>query len=160
MANNFRNTPPKRTCTKSYASYRSYKSYLADDFNSRCGYTDCPDFWFGGKKTFHIDHFKPNDEGNYIDPCDIDYNTHFERDIDGSIIPISDEAHFMFKKLKLNMKRYQIIWMLDNIYIKMKKVKVLFDKEKNKELKASLLITQGELGNLLVEYLDYLTINQ
>jgi len=186
MANNFRNTPPKRTCTKSYASYRSYKSYLADDFNSRCGYTDCPDFWFGGRKTFHIDHFKPksknpeletiysnlvyccsyvnilksDDEGNYIDPCDIDYNTHFERDIDGSIIPISDEAHFMFKKLKLNMKRYQIIWMLDNIYIKMKKVKVLFDKENNKELKASLLITQGELGNLLVEYLDYLTINQ
>ena len=59
MANNFRNQTPVRTFTKTYKRYRSYKIYLAKDFNYRCGYTDCPDFWFGGKNTFHIDHFKP-----------------------------------------------------------------------------------------------------
>jgi len=188
MANNFRdkNNPPKRTCKKTYASYRSFKPYLADDFNSRCGYTDCPDSWFGGRRTFHIDHFKPksinpnletaysnlvyccsyvnilksDDEGDYLDPCDVDYNEHFEREIDGSILPITNEAKYMFKNLKLGMNRYKIIWMLDSLYIKMKKVKVLIEKEKNEELKNNLLITQGELANLLIEYWDYLTVSQ
>ena len=58
MPNKFRYNSPARTCVKIYTNYRSFKQYLAADFNSRCGYTDCPDFWFGGKNNFHIDHFR------------------------------------------------------------------------------------------------------
>ena len=55
----FRNISPKRTFTKHYAQYNRYKPYLADDFNHKCGYTDCSDHWFGGQRNFQIDHFKP-----------------------------------------------------------------------------------------------------
>ena len=151
MPNKFRNDSPVRTCVKTYASYRSFKPYLAKDFNSRCGYTDCPDFWFGGKNNFHIDHFKPfsknpnlatdysnlvyccsyvnilksDDEGDYIDPCDIDFNKHFERDNYGEIIPknTSKEAIYMYSRLQLGLSRYKLIWKLDEIFIRLLKWK-------------------------------------
>lgn len=150
MIRDFRATPPKRTCTYVYSNYRQYKPHLREDFQKRCGYTNCSDFWFGGKRTFHIDHFKPkskyplleteyrnlvyccsyvnilksDDEGDYLDPCDEDYNEHFERDNNGNIIPKSKSsgANYMYYKLKLYLKRYQIIWILDELS---KKIDVL-----------------------------------
>lgn len=138
----FREAMPKRSCTKTFNAYRSYKEYLANDFNSRCGYTDCHHRWFGGITTFHIDHFKPHkkfpalkteysnlvyacsyvnilksddDPANYLDPCTIDYNQHFYRDRTGRIFadPKSPRAIYMHKKLKLGLARYQVIWLLD-----------------------------------------------
>ncbi|MCY8147026.1 HNH endonuclease [Bacillus inaquosorum] len=50
---------PKRTCIKSYKVYRSYKPYLAQDFNRSCGYCGDFDGWSGGIKVYHIDHFVP-----------------------------------------------------------------------------------------------------
>lgn len=188
MANNFRYNNPIRVCTKSFKNYRSYKKYLADDFNSRCGYTDCSDFWFGGINTFHIDHFKPfsknpnlktdysnlvyccsyvnilksNDEGNYLDPCDVDYNNHFERDNNGFIIPKSTsiEASYMFNKLKLGLKRYAIIWKLDNLLERAYKLEVLIDKESNLELKNELHIFHSKLSIVIHSYLRKLKQNQ
>ncbi len=55
-----RKTIPKRTCSKTYANYRKYKLYLQDDFNRRCGYCDVFDDHCGGRKVFHIDHFRPH----------------------------------------------------------------------------------------------------
>lgn len=184
MAKKFRQISPKRTCTKTYSSYRKYKSYLATDFNSRCGYTDCPDFWFGGKNTFHIDHFKPisknpelatdyknlvyccsyvnilksDDEGDYLDPCDIDFNKHFERDSDGSIIPkdTSQEAKYMYSKLQLNLSRYKLIWKLDEIYQRLLKLKKQINDPKNKKIKNDLRIVHSELAEELTDYLTYL----
>jgi len=191
MANKFREVAPVRNCKKTYVDYTSFKPHLAKDFNARCGYTDCSHLWFGGRNNFHIDHFIPwknypakpnlktdysnlvyscsyvnilksNDEGDYIDPCDIDFNLHFERDKSGNILPLatSKEANYMYKKLKLYMKRYQIIWMLDNLLEKMGKVKLLIEAEKDPDLKNDLLITQGELGNHMVEYFAYLKMEQ
>lgn len=186
MEIDFRTTSPNRTCTKKYKSYRSFKKYLKEDFNSRCGYTDCPDFWFGGSKTFHIDHFKPktknpeleveysnlvyccsyvnilksDDEGDYIDPCDADLNEHFKRSSDGSIIPISNEGEYMHKSLKLYLKRYQTIWMLEAIRCKMLTLKSLIEKEVDVVLKDSLLKVQGELANLFMDYMNYLSREQ
>lgn len=54
-----RTVTPKRTCEKVYINYRSYKKYLAQDFNNRCGYCDDFDGWQGGMQTYHIDHFAP-----------------------------------------------------------------------------------------------------
>ncbi len=57
---NFRiSEKPRRTCKKKYANYSSYKKYLREDFNARCGYCDIWDRWFGGVGCYHIDHFAP-----------------------------------------------------------------------------------------------------
>lgn len=56
----FRNYKIKRTCTKHYSNYQSYKPYLAEDFQHRCAYcnlldTDITSF-------FEVDHFVPQAE--------------------------------------------------------------------------------------------------
>src|SRR5258708_2160899 len=100
MSNKFRETSPSRTCTKTYANLVYSCSY--------------------------VNILKSNDEGEYIDPCDTDFNLHFERDNIGNILPLasSKQGNYMYKELKLFMKRYQIIWMLDSLYRKMKELKV------------------------------------
>lgn len=188
MPNRFRNTSPIRTFTKTYKSYRSYKKYLASDFNNRCGYTDCPDFWFGGKNNFHIDHFKPfsknpklatdysnlvyscsyinilksDDEGDYIDPCDVDFNAHFERAIDGAIIPKDNsvQAKYMYSKLSLGLTRYKLIWKLDKIFDRKVKLKDEIENPKNAKIKIDLIVLYYDLDKEFMMYLDYLKVNQ
>jgi hypothetical protein len=188
MAINFRQKKPARTFNKSYKSYKSYKDYLARDFNNRCGYTDCPDFWFGGKNNFHIDHFKPfsknpnletdysnlvyccsyvnilksNDEGYYIDPCNVDFNKHFERDSDGSIIPKEEsiEANYMFNKLQLGLRRYSLIWKLDEMYEKMEKLQEQIHNPNNEKIKNDLRLLYSDLAETFFTYLKYLKKEQ
>lgn len=50
---------PKRNCDKNYKNYRSYKPFLSQDFDERCGYCDTPSKRIGGVKSMHIDHFVP-----------------------------------------------------------------------------------------------------
>ncbi|MFA5932863.1 MAG: HNH endonuclease signature motif containing protein [Microgenomates group bacterium] len=56
---NLRSKIPQRTCTREYTDYTSYKSYLKSDFDSRCGYCDDHDQYYGGSDSYHIDHFAP-----------------------------------------------------------------------------------------------------
>jgi hypothetical protein len=152
----FRSKAPIRTYSgKVFSNYRAYKDFLERDFNERCGYTDCPQFWFGGKRNFQIDHFMPrsshshlantysnlvyssshvnraksDDIGDYIDPCDTDYNEHFYRDSGGNIFPkeSSAPAKYMYKKLKLYLKRYGIIWTLDQLEQRMFRLQQLIE---------------------------------
>jgi len=191
MTKKFRAKAPVRTFTKSYKDYTTYKPHLQADFNKRCGYTDCSDLWFGGVVTFHIDHHKPwkkypkepnlktdysnlvyscsyvnilksDDIGAYIDPCDVDYNDHFERGKSGEILPIkkSKQANYMYKKLKLYLRRYEIIWTLDNLFQKMQKMEVMIAKQTNQKQIKELKILQGELAGLFVKQLQYLGANQ
>ena len=188
MDNKFRDISPKRNCTKVYVSYRSYKRFLGEDFNHRCGYTNCSDSWFGGTNSFHIDHFKPwrknpllktvysnlvyccsyvnilksDDEGSFLDPCDVDYNMHFERDSNGNIIAktTSAEAKYMYSKLKLYLKRYQIIWKLDQLLLNMKKLQNAIKNPKNSEIKQELQILNSDLATELTDYIEYLKANQ
>jgi hypothetical protein len=188
MANSFRYISPKRTCTKTYKNYRSFKPHISKDFNNRCGYSDCSDFWFGGVSTFHIDHFKPfsknptlettysnlvyccsyvnilksDDEGDYIDPCDVDFNDHFERSTDGSIKPKtgSKEAVYMFKKLKLNLARYRIIWMLDEIISRVDKLGELIENTTDPVLKVELKSLHSDLAREQNKYIKYLRASQ
>ncbi|WP_432410915.1 hypothetical protein [Rasiella sp. SM2506] len=188
MPNKFRNTNPERTFTKVYKRYRSYKKYLASDFNNRCGYTDCPDFWFGGKNNFHIDHFKPfsknpdlateysnlvyccsyvnilksDDEGSYLDPCDVDFNDHFDRGANGAILPknSSVEAKYMYSKLNLGLSRYSLIWKLDEINDKLIKLQTEIANPKNLKIKNDLRIVHSELAEEFINYLQYLKVNQ
>lgn len=178
MAINFRIDTPKRTCVKTYANYRNFKPYLRTDFKLKCGYTDCSDFWFGGSKTFHIDHFKPkskfpeletsysnlvyccsyvnilksDDENEYLDPCNVNYNEHFERDNDGNIFAKKESARavYMYKTLKMFLKRYQIIWMLDKL---IEKIDLLGDViEKNPNISDDI---RNEYVNLNLEFHKY-----
>jgi hypothetical protein len=165
MSNNpFRKTSPSRTYSgKVLKDYKGYKDHLEKDFNERCGYTDCSQFWFGGKRTFQIDHFKPkvafpllecdysnliyscsyvnraksDDLNEYIDPCITDYNDHFYRDHLGYIYPKGDSpvAGYMYKTLKLYLKRYSIIWMLETLEEKMEILRVLIEQTNNEEAK-------------------------
>lgn len=188
MANNFRDIPPSRKCTKTFSNYRSFKPFIAVDFNKKCGYTDCSDFWFGGTNTFHIDHFKPwkkypklktnysnlvyccsyvnilksDDDGSYLDPCDVDYNAHFERDNNGNIIPknTSSEAKYMYSKLKLYLKRYQIIWKLDQLLLSMKKLQDAIKEPKHAAIKQDLINLHFDLSTELTDYIEYLKGNQ
>ena len=188
MPSKFRLDRPIRTCTKVYKNYRSYKEYLAKDFKNRCGYTDCPDFWFGGKNNFHIDHFKPfsknpnletdyenlvytcsyvnilksDDEGDYIDPCNVDFNDHFERGSDGVIIPknTSIEACYMYSKLQLGLRRYSLIWKLEELLSLMIQLKTEINNPKNIAIKNDLRIIHSELAEEFTEYLVYLKSNQ
>jgi hypothetical protein len=188
MPNIFRNNNPKRTCKKSYSDYKKYKSFLREDFNRRCGYTDCCDHWFGGAKTFHIDHFKPkikypslvtsystlvyccsyvniqkaDDEGKYLEPCDVDYNDHFERDDVGNILPkaSSPQAMYMYTKLKLYLKRYQIIWMLEKVYERKIILGKLIENSSNNGVKNSLCQLYYELDKIFMEYYKYLSSEQ
>ena len=183
----FRSTSPRRTCTKTYASYKSYKPFLATDFNNRCGYTDCQDRWLGGKNTFHIDHFKPhsrfpslkneysnlvyscsyvnilklNDNpDNYLDPCEEDLNQHFYRDRSGTIFPNIDspKALYMHKKLKLGLARYQLIWLVENLFSSIEKLQTIVSTLPKDSVKAcELKDLHYELTKGFTEYYNYLT---
>ena len=59
MNHPFRIKMPVRTFKGYYSDYHRYKNKLAEDFSHKCGYTDCSDHWFGGARTFQIDHFLP-----------------------------------------------------------------------------------------------------
>ena len=173
----FRAKAPTRTYSgKELSDYRGYKSFLEKDFNERCGYTDCYQFWFGGRRNFQIDHFKPkskhgdletkysnlvyscsyvnraksDDIGDYIDPCDTDYNEHFYRDSSGNIFPksTSASAKYMYKKMKLYLKRYAIIWMLDQLEQRMFKLQELIEATGDKDAK-EMFVTIG------MKYNDY-----
>ena len=52
-----RQHPQRRTDVAVQSDYRDYRNGLKQDFNSRCGYTDCNDMWWGVK--FQVDHFAP-----------------------------------------------------------------------------------------------------
>lgn len=186
---NFRSIAPVRTYSgKKHANYRKYKPYLVEDFNSRCGYTDCSQLWFGGSNSFHIDHFKPksihphleteysnlvyscsyvniakgDDDSDYLDPCDDDYNEHFYRDKVGNIFPVpqSAKANYMFAKMKLYLKRYSVIYMLDFLRQKMSLIGKMISKMEEGEDKKELLVLQGELATEFMEYLRYLEVEQ
>ncbi len=186
MAHSFRDGSPTRTCTQAFTGehgYRNFKTFLREDFKKRCGYTDCPDNWFGGRRSFHIDHFKPksspefehliNEYSNlvyacphvneaksnkwndsYLDPVDFDFNEHFLRDDSGNIQPKTANAEIMFKDFKLYLVRYAIIWKLEQIEDRLTKLSKLdLSKLEHGEKIAKI---QQKLWALFEEYKAYL----
>jgi len=174
---NFRNTPPARSYAgRVLKDYKGYKDPLEKDFCKRCGYTYCQQDWFGGKRNFQIDHFKPksiypgletqysnlvyscsyvnraksDDIGIYLDPCDVDYNEHFYRDELGNIYPVetSDSAKYMYLKLKLYLKRYSIIWMLEQLEIRMEILRELIERTGDEDAKKLFIA-------ISFQYMDY-----
>lgn len=64
---NFRRQHPRRRAEPAvYTDYKAYRDDLKQDFNNRCGYTDCNDRWWGIK--FQVDHFAPQNPKDITDP--------------------------------------------------------------------------------------------
>lgn len=55
-----------------------------------------------------------NNEG-FVDPCDDDYNNHFERTTNGKIKYITDLGKWMYNALNLNKPQHEILWNLEEI---------------------------------------------
>jgi hypothetical protein len=51
--------PPK------YKSYKSFKPYLRREFDHTCVYCDVWESEMGGKKSFHIDHYRPKEKPQF-----------------------------------------------------------------------------------------------
>jgi len=51
--------PERRVDVEQKTRYSLYKLELREDFVSKCGYCDTPDYYSGGRRGFHIDHFAP-----------------------------------------------------------------------------------------------------
>ena len=51
-------------------------------------------------------------EEGVVDPCSVDYDTHLVRDEGGRIIPITPLGEFIHSKLKLGLRRHQLIWLI------------------------------------------------
>jgi len=173
MAYPFRTKSPIRNYKGHKEDYHAYKDKLAEDFNHRCGYTDCPDHWFGGKRAFQIDHFRPwskypdkktdynnlvyccsyvnrakwdNDSVNFLDPCDNDYNEHFERDVQGVIVGKTIQGKYMTEHLCLSLARYAIIWNLERLENRIDKLRTLVNQKPELE---------SLLGSLLLLHYDF-----
>ncbi|MCY4216735.1 MAG: hypothetical protein OXC92_07130 [Flavobacteriaceae bacterium] len=181
----FRKESPKRTYQGlELKPYSKYKTKLAEDFNHKCGYTDCNHVWFGGIRNFHIDHLKPkskyphletkysnlvyscppiniaksDDDFDYLDPCDDDLNKHFYRTKTGEIFPFkhSNRAKYMYYKLKLYLKKYSIIYMLEEIRNKMTKLELVIKSIEDTQEVSKIKGIKNDLTNVFFEYLKYL----
>ncbi|PVZ12619.1 MULTISPECIES: HNH endonuclease [unclassified Pseudomonas] len=179
--------PIRRTNIEVKSRYSLYKVELRVDFLSKCGYCDTLDYYSGGTRGFHIDHFAPKskfsslvndysnlvyccpicnigksddwpgtsaaisfiDEKGYIDPCHTDYHNHLARNLDGSIIPLTPLGKYIHKKLKLNLRRRQICWLLERMEQQLTQLaQIVKDSdEKNNETKA--------LCDLTLKYFEY-----
>lgn len=92
----------------------------------------------------YVNILKSNDKGPYSDPCNVDFNELFYRDDMGNIHPFdgSDSAKYMYHKMRLYMARYSIIWMLDQLEVRMRKIAEIIEKRQD----------ENELGILLSNF--------
>ncbi len=170
--------------------YSSYKGELREDFYLKCGYCDTPDFFSGGQRGFHIDHFAPkskfdglknaytnlvyccpicnigksNDwpsddplisvvgEIGYVDPCSPDYIEHLARGADGVIVPLTPLGRYIHRRLKLNLRRRQICWLLGRMEVQIKALKdIVREKDRDEE-------DVQALCALLEQYFNYVGV--
>ena len=64
----------------------------------------------------------------YIEPCS-DFNQHFERTDTGAIVPRAGDtvAAYMWQKLRLYLRRYELYWRIDEISLRTKELLRLRD---------------------------------
>lgn len=159
--------PFRRPSISAKSKYTLYKVELRTDFSKKCGYCDTSDYYSGGQRGFHIDHFAPkkkfshlvneyqnlvyscpicntaksddwpgddpnvshvSDKG-YIDPCSSSYKDHLARNKSGQIIPLTPLGGYIHKKLKLNLKRRQICWLVDKMETQMRALDEIISKD-------------------------------
>ena len=88
-----------------------------------------------------------DDNPLYLDPCDNDYNDHFERDENGFICAKTANVSYMVDKLHLSLARYAIMWNLDRLEDRIDKLQKI---EEPKDIELHHL-----LQDLLLAYFSY-----
>jgi len=58
-----------------------------------------------------------NGKEGFIDPCNEEYDAQFSRNSNGEIVPQSELGQWMYRELKLYLKRHSILWQMDKINI-------------------------------------------
>ncbi len=51
----------------------------------------------------------------YVDPCSTAYSQHLRRDSAGKIIPMTPLGEYIYKRMKLYLKRRQVCWLVDKM---------------------------------------------
>jgi len=174
MTRTIQKQKPIRDCSKTYKNYRSFKQYLINDFNKRCGYCDDLDDFNGGENNYQIDHFKPKKlfseleteysnlvyscpfcnrakwdkwkKNGFLDPCGEEYDNHLERLGNGKIKYKSLRGKYIYVNLNLHLVRHEILWMIEKI------------QKQKKELKAylkSLTIEHKNYKKIINQFLLY-----
>jgi hypothetical protein len=161
---------PVRTCIKTYKNYSSFKKYIVEDFNNRCGYCDDLDKFNGGKNNYQIDHFKPKKyfsgleteysnlvyccpfcnrakwdkwkPNGFIDPCTDLYDEHIERNHNGEIKYKSLRGKYIYENLNLYLKRHELLWMIEKIKEQKEELKVYLKNLDKKNKKYQEIVNQ------------------
>lgn len=97
----------------------------------------------------------------YFDPCAVDFNIYFERLNAGGIVPKDHPiARYMWIKLKLYLKRYEIYWRLEQIFDGLDELISLKNKlELPDTIKEDVSNQIVELTEEYMKYFKYLQIN-
>lgn len=115
-------------CNSSHTWHGGYKHYHIDHFAPKSLFPEleteydnlvysCPlcnlaksDKWISDDPKKNV----VNGEG-FLDPCEDDFNQHFQRDGVGFIIGISSEAKYMVKEMNLNLEIHSVTWELSRL---------------------------------------------
>lgn len=94
---------------------RKHFAHLENEYNNlvyACPYCNGgkSDDWPSGTEEYCI-----LDGKGYIDPCDTDFDNHFERYDDGRIRSKTDVGNYMFKQLKLGLRRHELAWKFEQL---------------------------------------------
>jgi len=168
MMSSVRVKKPVRTCSKTYASYTSFKPYLRADFNKRCGYCDDLDVYHGGVRGYQIDHFRPHsivtfkhlkeDYSNLVYSCPFCNRAKSNKwlDEDGFIDPCESE----YDEHLARNSRGQIVaktsrgqYIHKNLNLHLKRHELLWMIEKIIEQKEELLSFKSALENTHPRYI-------
>lgn len=88
----------------------------------------------------------------YVDPCDPDFETHFERNDYGRISPKTDVGRYMFIQLKLGLRRHELIWMLTQLATLIQEVNQEYRKHQHSTQADALLKKNMELSEAYFKY--------
>lgn len=98
----------------------------------------------------------------YLDPCNNDYNEFFYRTNSGGIMPTDNPiALYMWKRLKLYLKRYELSWRLTWLYENVEELDGLIKSGKlSSEESEEVEQMANELRKKFFEYFRYIDANQ
>ncbi|EKD86163.1 MAG: hypothetical protein ACD_37C00436G0003 [uncultured bacterium] len=100
------------------------------------------------------------DDHGYFDPCS-DFNLYFERTDGGGILPKDyPVANYMWKKLRLYLKRYELYWRIEQIIIRMRELERLRSSlNLPSAMRTEVLESIADLTAEYTKYLSYLDVN-
>jgi uncharacterized protein (TIGR02646 family) len=91
----------------------------------------------------------------FIDPCSEEYNNHLQRNADGSIGFVTELGEYIYKELKLYLKRHQLIYNLEKVRVKKKQLRAKIDEmEKVGQKTDELADFYNQLCVVFCEYFD------